>query len=141
MKERDYVRIKNKAGWCCIGKICNINEFREYKYCVDIDGDDFVFIDDEMIEMSDPNILKVLKEGDFVEIEYLREKNRRRIKRVFEVDIILNDDNKTSISFSNGHTSLDYINNSWSRIDKRLNPKIISVFTREQFDEGKFRVE
>lgn len=43
MKVGDYVRIKNEAGWCCIGKIVNINEYREpdMKYCIDIQADDF----------------------------------------------------------------------------------------------------
>ena len=66
MKVGDYVRIKNEAGWSCIGKIENINDFREYKYCVDVQADDFVFVDDKMIYKSSPSIIDLIEVGDYV---------------------------------------------------------------------------
>ena len=66
MKVGDYVRIKNEAGWSCIGKLENINDFREYKYCVDIQAEDFIFVDDEMIYKSSPNIIDLIEVGDYV---------------------------------------------------------------------------
>ena len=63
-----YVRIKNKAGWCCIGKIYNINDFREpsMKYCIDIQGDDFVFVAEDMIMKASHNIIDLIEVGDYV---------------------------------------------------------------------------
>jgi hypothetical protein len=41
-----YVRIKNKIGYCIIGKIENINDYRDpmMKYCIDIQDNDFIFV-------------------------------------------------------------------------------------------------
>ena len=63
-----YVRIKNKAGWCCIGTIHNINDFREpsVKYCIDIQSDDFVFIPEDMIAKASYNIIDLIELGDYV---------------------------------------------------------------------------
>lgn len=63
-----WVRIKNKAGWCCIGKIYNINDFREpsMKYCIDIQSDDFVFIPENMITKASHNIIDLIEVGDYV---------------------------------------------------------------------------
>jgi len=68
MKVNDYVRIKNKAGWCCIGQIHNINEFREpsMKLCVDIQADDYVFVGEDIIEKSSSNIIDLIEVGDYV---------------------------------------------------------------------------
>ncbi len=68
MNVRDYVRIKNEAGWCCIGKIVNINEFREpdMKYCIDIQGEDYIFVPEDMIAKSSPNIIDIIEVGDII---------------------------------------------------------------------------
>ena len=63
-----YVRIKNKAGWCCIGKLYNINDFREpsMKYCIDIQSDDFIFVPEDMIIKASHNIIDLIEVGDYV---------------------------------------------------------------------------
>ena len=68
MKVGDYVRIKNEVGWCCIGQIHNINEFREpsMKVCVDIQANDLVFIGEDIIVKSSPNIIDLIEVGDYV---------------------------------------------------------------------------
>ena len=65
-----YVRIKNKAGWCCIGKIHNINDFREpsMKYCIDIQSDDFVFIPEDMISKASHSLLGNNEEPCLIEV-------------------------------------------------------------------------
>lgn len=63
-----YVRIKNEAGWCCIGEIENINDFREpsMKYCIDIQDIDLVFIPEDMIAKASHNIIDLIEAGDYV---------------------------------------------------------------------------
>ena len=64
MKVGDYVRTKN--GY--IGRIYNINEFREPSmiYAIDIPkADDFVFMGKEDF-ISSPNIIDLIEVGDYV---------------------------------------------------------------------------
>ena len=67
MKVGDYVRIKNTAGYCYIGELININEFREpsMKYCIDIQADDFIFVSEDMITKFG-EIIDVIEKGDYV---------------------------------------------------------------------------
>lgn len=76
MKVGDYVRIENKVGCCYIGKIYNINDYREpsTKYCIDIQAKDFVFIGEEAICKSSPNIIDLIEVGDYVNGEEVKEK-------------------------------------------------------------------
>lgn len=65
MKVGDYV--KTRVGY--IGEIININEFREpsMKYGIDFQGaDDIIFIGDEHIVKSSPNIIDLIEVGDYV---------------------------------------------------------------------------
>lgn len=65
MKVGDYVRTKN--GYIC--KVTNINDFREpnVRYCVDANYlKDFMFIGDEDIYKSSPNIIDLIEVGDYV---------------------------------------------------------------------------
>ena len=61
----DYV--KTKSGYIC--KIININEFREpsMKYGVEVSSiSDVVFMGDEDIIKSSPNIIDLIEVGDYV---------------------------------------------------------------------------
>ena len=82
LKERMYVRIKNKVGYCVIGKIENINDFREpmMKYCIDIQGNDFIFVPEEMIIKASNNIIDLIEVGDYVNGEKVLLKNEGYIK-------------------------------------------------------------
>jgi hypothetical protein len=87
-----FVRIKNKAGWCCIGKLYNINDFREpsMKYCIDIQSDDFIFVPEDMIIKASHNIIDLIEVGDYV--------NGCRVHRIANcITIIL--DNEENISW------------------------------------------
>lgn len=68
LKKGMYVRIKNEAGYSAIGKIENINDYREpnMKYCIDIQADDFVFIPEDMIVKASNNIIDLIEVGDYV---------------------------------------------------------------------------
>lgn len=68
MKDGDYVRTKN--GYIC--KVININDFREpsVRYCVDANYlKDFMFIGDEDIEKTSPNILELLEPLDLLYVD------------------------------------------------------------------------
>ena len=84
LKERMYVRIKNKVGYCVIGKIENINDYREpsMKYCIDIQGEDFIFIPEDMIVKASYNIIDLIEVGDYVNgckvIDFMYSKEKKR---------------------------------------------------------------
>lgn len=110
MNVGDYVRIKNKAGWCCIGKIVNINEFREpdMKYCIDIQGEDYIFVPEDMIAKSSPNIIDLIEVGDYVNGYEVTSKDQ----------------------------FLGFGNHDWYMI----NDEIKSIVTKEQFSQMKYKV-
>ena len=112
MKVGDYVRIKNEAGWSCIGKLENINDFREYKYCVDIQAEDFIFVDDEMIYKSSQNIIDLIEVGDYV--------NGYIVK-----DILDNGLNGLVVK-----TAIDFL----------YEKEIKSIVTKEQFSQMEYRI-
>ena len=97
-----YVRIKNEIGWCCIGKIENINDFREpsMKYCIDIQSDDFVFIPEDMIAKASHNIIDLIEVGDYVNgeqvLEVLIDRNMSRLKT--ELSTFFNDEIKSIVT-------------------------------------------
>ena len=82
LKERMYVRIKNKAGYCVIGEIENINDFREpmAKYCIDIQGNDFIFVPEEMIIKASNNIIDLIEVGDYVNGHKVSEVKRYEVE-------------------------------------------------------------
>lgn len=63
-----YVRIKNKIGYCIIGKIENINDFREpmMKYCIDVQSYDYIFVPEDMIIKASHNIIDLIEVGDVI---------------------------------------------------------------------------
>lgn len=68
MKIGDYVRTRTGT----IGKIININEFREpsMKYGIDFQcADDIIFIGDEHIVKSSSNIIDLLKPMDLIYVD------------------------------------------------------------------------
>lgn len=63
-----YVRIKNKIGYCIIGKIENINDYRDpmMKYCIDVQSSDYIFVPEDMIIKASHNIIDLLEVGDVI---------------------------------------------------------------------------
>ena len=112
-----FVRIKNKAGWFCIGKLYNINDFREpsMKYCIDIQKDDFIFVPEDMIVKASNNITDLIEPGDYV-----------NGYKVIGINPIMR--------------RIEKYNNFWS--NKILeNKDIKSIITREQFSAMEYKVE
>lgn len=109
-----YVRIKLENGYSCIGKIININEFREpsMRYCVDIQKNDYVFISKENIAKASFNPIDLIEVGDYV--------NGCKVHKIANcITIIL--DNEENISW--------------------VNPNDIkSIVTKEQFQKKEYRI-
>jgi len=112
MKAGDYVRTKN--GY--IGKIYNINEFREpsMMYAIDIPKtDDFVFMGEKDFKSS-PNIIDLIEVGDYVNGYY--------------VEDVLN-------TFVNVATGSNYFQNPTI-----YEEDIKSIVTKEQFESVKYEI-
>lgn len=124
VKIGDYVRTKHGQ----IFKVVNINDFREptMKYGVEADYlDDIVFIGDKEIELYSPNIVEVIKEGDYVNgwrvVEHAHEKGRLFVMPAYVGGI--------------GFTTFE--NYGWELTRDRAED-INSVVTFEQFCEMEF---
>ena len=64
-----YIRFKNNKGIQYIGKLININEYREpcFKYAVEVNWyDDYIFIGDDDILKASFNLIDLIKVGDYV---------------------------------------------------------------------------
>ena len=122
-----FVRIKNKAGWCCIGKLYNINDFREpsMKYCIDIQKDDFIFVPEDMIVKASHNIIDLIEEGDYV-----------NGSKVVDIGIIGKDKEKwvwvEQMEDTDNKYGDDYVGYN--------NEQIKSIVTKEQFEAMEYRL-
>ena len=131
MKVGDYVR--TKSGF--IDKIININDFREpsMKYALEQPGwnDDIVFIGEEDIIKSSPNIIDLIEVGDYL--------------NGFRVNKIERDNSSTIIKIGNStfnvleneeiYTPSNDNNNGYAKIEK-----LKSIVTKEQFESIKYEI-
>lgn len=129
IKKGMYVRIKNEVGYCVIGQIENINDFREpmMKYCIDIQGNDLIFIPENMIVKASNNIIDLIEDGDYV--------NSERVialkKDISERNIHMN--SKGNSIF----VDYDLANDWYYGIDDE---NIKSIVTKEQFESMEYKV-
>ena len=123
LKEGMYVRIKNKVGYCVIGKIENINDFREplMKYCIDIQSNDFIFIPEEIITKASNNIIDLIEVGDYV--------NGFRVDEIGEYHSI-----KTDTVETYAKVNCSALLNCFYKED------IKSIVTKEQFEAMKYEI-
>lgn len=122
LEERMYVRFTNSdKSYQYIGKIVNINEFREpsKKNAVYVSWyDDYIFIGDEDIVKASYKLIDLIELGDYV--------NGYKV-------------------YSGGKKHFDYIltwdeqNNYYMKIDL-LTVNIKSIVTKEQFNSMKYEV-
>ena len=141
MKVGDYVRTKR-------GQIYKITDLKGY-YENDklIEDRQYVYIDNhfsgwdlgqfkELIIKSNPNIIVLFEEHDLVVIEYYSLRYDERVTRLFEVTY---KDNK-NIILDNAKCSFMLINNDFNDEDKKLEPIIKSIVTKEQFSQMEYKV-
>ena len=118
----DYVRTH---GY--IDKIININDFRDssMKYALEQPSwnDDVIFIGEEEITKSSPNIIDLIEVGDYVNGH-----------KVIEVD--LDDIDDYGNTFRYIKTEHDYTLNHWVK-----EYEIESIVTKEQFEAMKYIVK
>ena len=138
LKEGMYVRIKANDGIQYIGKLVNINEFRELNltYCIDIGFSDYIFISKEKIIHASFNVLELLEEEDYAEIEYFSPRYEERVKRRFEIDYRTDE----YLTLKNSHCDFVLLNFDWIDSDKKLNPIIKSVITKQQIEDNSYRI-
>lgn len=160
MRVGNYVR--NKYGYAKITKIENVKNSRINRYFVfpeqpkskliivdkpiafgiekngNIKKSNMAVITEEEeqeLELrTSSNVLDLLKDGDFIEIEYRSPKYKQRITRIFEVEKNMED----FFSLCNYHMVFDISNKKFKDSDKKLKPVIKSIMTREQFDLTKY---
>ena len=117
-----YVRFKNNKNIQYIGKIVNINEYREpcFKYAVQVSWyDDYIFIgDDDIIGEPSFNMVDLIKVGDYV--------NGEKVTSAEPGD-------KNDTDRYLGFGDYDYYIHD--------NEDIKDVVTKEQFNEMKYVVE
>ena len=113
-----YVKILSLSKITYIGKIVNINEYREKKYCIDIQASDYVFISKEDIVKASHNLIDLIEIGDYV--------NGYKINNKYitvEGEVIVKDECMD-----------DYYSTSFN------NKMIESIVTKEQFENDKYKV-
>ena len=155
LKEGMYVRTKDGS----IDKIFEITEewyergndkeekpYKIYKlreeYYDEEFNEDSKWVFAEFIKKASYNIIDLIdliEEKDFCEIEFYSERYKERVKRIFEVGYVARGE-QSHISFENAHCQLDIINGEWSKHDKCLNPEIKSIVTKEQFSQMEYKV-
>lgn len=85
---------------------------------------------------SSPNIIDLLEEQDLVKIEFYSPRYEERVTRLFEVTF----KDEQYINLDNAKCQFMLTNGNWSWRDKKLNPVIKSVITREQIEKVEYRI-
>lgn len=126
---------KSRSSKC---KLCIFdNSIRDISYII-YDEDTFLF-DDELkkyIAKHSPNIIDLIEDEDFCKIEFYSPRYEKRVTRIFKVSKI-----DEYINFENFHCDLFMVNREWSLHDKRLNPVIKEVVTKEMMESISYKVE
>lgn len=129
MKVGNYVITNDRLH---IGKIYNINEFREpsMMYAIDFpNADDFIFMGENDFKSS-PNILNLIQEGDILKVNEIKD-----VYTIYEVEM-----------FRDPYTNEKYlgIRDDFSKRPKRLYeiPLVnLSILTKEQFSQREYKVD
>jgi NAD+--asparagine ADP-ribosyltransferase len=126
MKVGEYAR----TNFGCICKIVNINEFREpsMKYGVEASYlKDIMFIGDENIIESSPNIIDLIEENDILKIE-----EQKGVYTICEVE-----------EFRDPYVNYKFLGvrlENQSRARKLYELNIKSIVTKEQFSRMEYKV-
>lgn len=91
--------------------------------------------EDEIVKHS-PNLIDIIEDEDFCKIEFYSPRYEKRGTRIFEVSKI-----DEYITFENMHCDLFMINGEWSNNDKRLNPVIEEIYTKEMMESISYKVK
>ncbi len=134
-----YVRSKVNGN---IGKIVKIEELVNEKdvlyYELDEINSGIGFCSTEIDSVkASHNIIDLVEEKDFCEIEFYSLRYEKRVTRVFQIDYIIED----NICFENGHCQLNILHGKWSNEDNKLNPIIKRILTHDEFEREAYKVE
>ena len=92
-------------------------------------------IEKDIVKYS-PNLIDIIEDGDFCKIEFYSPRYEKRGTRIFEVSKI-----DEYITFENMHCDLFMINGEWSNNDKRLNPVIKEIYTKEMMESISYKAK
>ena len=151
MKVGDYVR--NKYGKTKIREIKKISVYNPFekkhsttarlikvdnKICFQSDTSgnrvkDTPLLDTAILQTTtepknNSNIIKLLENGDLLEIEYTSPRSKERTTRLFEVEKYINE----YFELCNHHMMFSIFNGKFGKIDKELNPVIKKIITKEE---------
>ena len=119
-----YIRFKDNKGIQYIGKLININEYREpcFKYAIEVNWyDDYIFIGDDDILKVSFNIIDLIEVGDYVNGYLVIGKPYKFYDTQF-----ISLDTSESWNWSKGEMPIKYIE---------------TIITKEQFNSMKYVVE
>lgn len=124
-----YIRFKDNKGIQYIGKLININEYREpcFKYAIEVNWyDDYIFIGDDDILKVSFNIIDLIEVGDYV--------NGNKVTKLGFDKLLLHC--KTiechQEDLSRGYEGVTFV---------YTNNDITDIVTKEQFNSMKYVVE
>lgn len=82
------------------------------------------------------NILDLIEEGDLLEIEYFSRRYKERVTRLFEITYL----DEKYITLDNSRCNFTLTNKDFSKGDKKLEPIIKRILTKEQLDSVAYRI-
>ncbi len=99
-------------------------------------------VDGNIIENNESGsrIIDILMNGDLVRIEYYSSRYKRRISRLFEVEVEGITNNREFIHLYNGHMDFLIANGNYLHQDLELKPVITAIFTVEKLESIKYNL-
>lgn len=82
------------------------------------------------------NILDLIEEGDLLEIEYFSRRYKERVTRLFEITYL----DEKYITLDNSRCNFTLTNKDFSKGDKKLEPIIKRILTKDQLDSVAYRI-
>ena len=82
------------------------------------------------------NILDLIEEGDLLEIEYFSRRYEERVTRLFEITYL----DEKYITLDNSRCNFTLTNKDFSKGDKKLDPIIKRIITKEQLDSVAYKI-
>lgn len=89
-----------------------------------------------IIVKHSPNLIDIIEDNDFCKIEFYSPRYEEKVIRIFEVSKI-----DEYITFENFHCDLFMANGEWGCHDKRLNPVIKEIITKEMMESISYKVK
>lgn len=138
LKVGNYIRTKDKNGVQYIRKIMVLPDDTRYgSIVVDKDIHNVKWVSKKNVLKVSENIMDLIEENDLLNIEYYSPRYEERVTRLFEVNYRYGE----YLSLKNAYCGFTLVNNEFRETDRRLEPIIKSIVTKEQFNSLKYEVK